>query len=68
MSVLGSSRVCYLAVLTEYDLGPPLPPHLSAYHLPICEMKHLFAFGEGSEILGGVFSLLCISVYEVFGV
>lgn len=68
MSVLSSSRVCYPAVLTEYDLGPLLPPSLSAHHLPFCTMRHLFAFGEGSEILGGVFSLLCASVYGVFGV
>lgn len=54
--------MCYPAVLTEYDLDPPLSPSLSAHHLPICEMRHLFAFGVGSEILGGVFSLLCISI------
>lgn len=70
MSVLSSSRVCYPAILTEYDLAPPPLPNLSAPHLPFCEMRHLFAFGEGCEVLGGVvlFSLLCISVYGVFGV
>lgn len=41
---------------------------VSAHHPPICEMRHLLAFGDSSEILGGVFSLLCVSVYGVFGV
>ena len=43
--------VHYIAVPTVYDVTPPV--NLSAPPLPICEMRHLFAFGEGSEIRGG---------------